>query len=106
MFKKLFGRGQKDNKPNIAETILAEIRSRLLPFGFIETKEHLFGPVAVFTRDKMKIYWTVDNRDDMYFLESTNKEDMQLQMGCPQNGNLDEFQGQVVKALDDWLKTI
>jgi hypothetical protein len=111
MFKKLFGGGQEKNEPDVADTILGEIRNRLLLLGF---HEHVtYGPDTIyeFVRDDLNVIWGGNIIDGygIYISQGDISQGKLMPLASLSESIKainDDFKNQVVKALDDWLKTI
>jgi len=111
MFKKIVLWWTKQSEPSLADTILGEIRSRLLPLGF---HEHvIYGPDIIyeFVRDDLNVIWG-GNIIDGYGLHISQGDISQgkltplVSLSESIKAITDDFKNRVLKALDDWLKTI
>jgi hypothetical protein len=122
MLKKLFGK-RPENKAvdpvaapmHVDETapeqsILRAIRERLLPLGFEETKG-LEYPESDFKRRTSWVRWTINLKNEHFVFILKDQEQELATLTSPwyierNEKSWSEFGDQVLKTLDDWLKTI
>jgi len=100
-----------DNKqPRPEVIILNTMREKLLPLNFEETKDDQY-PVSDFRRGQLHVRWTMNMKDEVFVFMLMEKEREKLKLRSPWYIEIDEkawneFKEKVLKALDDWLKTI
>jgi hypothetical protein len=120
-YKKLFGKdepsGSKKENPmsnnNESRTevvILNEMREKLLHLNFEETKDGQY-PASDFRRGELHVRWTINMKDEVFVFMLREKDREIVRLRSPWYIEINEkawgeFKEQVLKALDEWLKTI
>jgi hypothetical protein len=119
--KKLFGKDEpsgskkenpisNNNEPRPEVVILNEMREKLLPLNFEETKDDQY-PTSDFRRGELHVRWTINMKDEVFVFMLREKDREIVTLRSPWYIEINEkawgeFKEQVLKALEDWLKMI
>jgi hypothetical protein len=120
-FKKLFGKDEplgnkqenpipNNNEPRPEVVILNAMREKLLPLNFEETKDSQY-PTSDFRRGELHVRWTINMKDEVFVFMLREKEREIVTLRSPWYIEINEkawgeFNEQVLKALNDWLKMV
>ena len=120
-FKRLFGKDEpserkiekpmsNNNEQRPEVVILNAIREKLLPLNFEETKDGQY-PASDFRRGELHVRWTINMKNEVFVFMLREKDREIVTLRSPWYIEINEkawaeFKEQVLKALDDWLKTI
>ena len=90
--------------------ILNTMREKLLPLNFEETKDGQY-PASDFRRGELHVRWTINMKNEVFVFMLREKDREIVTLRSPWYIEINEkawaeFEEQVLKALDDWLKTI
>lgn len=90
--------------------ILDTMREKLLPLNFEETKDGEY-PASDFRRGRLHVRWTINMQSEVLVFMLIENDNEIAKLRSPWYIEInekawEEFKEQVLKALDDWLKTI